>query len=67
MILSKGEEAALECEIMNLHPELVKARHFVETFAQNALRHSTEVATLAGLMADELGMKRAHIVRADRF
>ncbi|MGB0646879.1 MAG: ribonuclease Y [Bradymonadia bacterium] len=67
MVLSKGEEAALECEIMNLHPELVKLLgklHFVETFAQNALRHSIEVATLAGLMADELGMKRAHIVRA---
>ena len=67
MILGYGEEAALEVEVMNLHPELVKLLgklQFVETFAQNALRHSVEVATLGGLMADELGIKRGHVVRA---
>jgi ribonuclease Y len=67
MILVYGEEAALEVEVMNLHPELIKLLgklQFVETFAQNALRHSVEVATLAGLMADELGIKRGHVVRA---
>ena len=67
MIVKYGEEAALEVEVMNLHPELIKLLgklRFVETFAQNALRHSVEVATLGGLMADELGIKRGHVVRA---
>lgn len=67
MVLGYGEEAALEVEVMNLHPELIKLLgklHFVETFAQNALRHCIEVASLGGLMADELGVKRGHVVRA---
>ena len=66
-VVKYGEEAALEVEVTNLHPELIKLLgklQFVETFAQNALRHSIEVAILGGLMADELGMKRGHVVRA---
>ena len=65
-VVKYGEEAALEVEVTNLHPELIKLLgklQFVETFAQNALRHSIEVAILGGLMADELGMKRGHVVR----
>ena len=67
MVKRKGEEAALELEIAGLHPELIKAMgrlHFVTSFAQNVLRHSMEVGALAGLMADELGVKRKPIVRA---
>jgi len=67
IVRKKGEAAALEVEIAGLHPEIVKALgrlHFVNSFAQNVLRHSIEVATLAGMMADELGLKRKQAVRA---
>ena len=66
-VRKRGESAALEVEIAGLHPELVKTLgrlHFVSSFAQNVLQHSMEVATLAGMMADELGMKRKQAVRA---
>jgi ribonuclease Y len=54
-----GEDAALELEISNLRPELVKALgrlHFVTGFGHNVLRHSVEVGFLAGAMAAELGL-----------
>ena len=55
----RGEEAALELEVANLHPELLKnlgALSLVNTFAQNVLHHSVEVAFLAGLLASEFGL-----------
>ena len=67
VIKRKGEEAALELEITGLHPKLIVTLgrlHFVSSFGQNALRHSVEVAHLAGLLADEIGLKRKQAVRA---
>ena len=54
-----GEDAALELEVSNLHPELLKCLgqlHFTRSFAQNVLQHSVEVGMIAGLLASELGM-----------
>lgn len=62
-----GEEATLEVEVTGLHPELVRALgrlHFVSSFGQNTLRHSVEVAILAGMIASELGIKPRPAVRA---
>ena len=54
-----GDDAALELEISNLRPELLKALgrlHFATGFGHNVLRHSVEVGFLAGAMAAELGL-----------
>jgi ribonucrease Y len=67
IVRKRGEAAALEVEIAGVHPEIIKMLgrlHFVNSFAQNVLRHSVEVAMLAGMMADELGLKRKQAVRA---
>ena len=67
LVKKTGEDAALELEITGLHAEIVKALgrlNYVTSFAQNVLRHCVEVGTLAGLMADELGLKRKQAVRA---
>ena len=66
VVRQHGEQAALELEVTGLHPEVIKALgrlHFVTSFAQNVLRHSVEVGVLAGLMAEELGLKRKDAVR----
>lgn len=67
IVRQHGEQAALELEVSGLHPEIIKALgrlNYVSSFAQNVLRHSIEVGTLAGLMAEELGIKRKDPVRA---
>jgi ribonuclease Y len=54
-----GEAATLEVGIHGIHPELVKLlgkMKFRTSFGQNALRHSIEVAQLAGLLAAEVGV-----------
>jgi len=67
IVKQHGEQAALELEVTGLHPEVLKALgrlNYVTSFAQNVLRHSVEVGTLAGLMAEEVGLKRKEAVRA---
>ncbi len=57
-ILKEGSEVIYELGIKSMHPELVKLvgrLRYRASYGQNALKHTLEVANLAGLIAVQMG------------
>lgn len=59
LIQKKGEAAAQEVDVPNLHPRLaymLGRLHFRTSYSQNVLRHCVEVAFLSGMLAEMVGL-----------
>lgn len=58
-LMQKGREAADEVNVVGLHDRIIEMLgrlHFRTSYSQNVLRHSIEVAFIAGMVAEMLGM-----------
>jgi ribonuclease Y len=58
-VMQIGKEASVEADIRGLNNKVlmeIGTLHFRTSYGQNVLRHSIEVAFLAQVMADELGL-----------
>lgn len=58
-VVKYGKDAVLEVKVRGVHPKVRDAMgklHFRTSYGQNVLRHSVEVAFVAQIIADQLGM-----------
>ena len=67
VIKQAGERSTYDVGVHGIHPELVRLLgrlRYRTSYGQNVLQHSIEVAWIAGIMADELGLDGALARRA---
>ena len=58
-VMQVGKEASVEVDVRGLNPKIlmeIGTLNYRTSYGQNVLRHSVEVAFLAQVMADELGL-----------
>ncbi|MFO7636789.1 MAG: ribonuclease Y [Clostridia bacterium] len=58
-IKKEGDKVTFEAGVHGLHPEIIRLigkLRYRKSYGQNVLKHSLEVASLAGIMANELGL-----------